>query len=69
MRIHNFPVDYREEYTDHVESVKERSIFKNDIGINGQSAIVVSDDVRARGKVSNYQKGMKNKGIKLRDGL
>lgn len=44
-------------------------MFNDDLDINGQSAIVVGDDVGACGIVSNYQKNILNKGIKLQDTL
>ena len=69
MRLHNFLVDYREEDSDSIPDETERSIFNEDMVDSGESAMVVGNGVGVRGNISNHEREMRLKGLKLRDKL
>ena len=69
MRLHNFLVDYREERSDSIPDETERVIFNGDMVDSGESAMVIDNDVGVCGNISNYDREMRLKGLKLREKL
>ena len=69
MRLQNFLVDYLEEHSDYIPDENERIIFNEDMVDSGESAMVVGNGVEVRGNISNHEREMRFKSLKLRDKL
>ena len=69
MRLHNFIIDYRDEHCNTDKEVTDRRMFTEDISNNGAMVMVVGDDQRHKGRISNDEKEYRLKGLQLRDRL
>ena len=69
MCLHNFLVDYQDEYCDKEKEANERRIFTEDIKNSGAMIMVVSNDVGITGRISNQEKINQHRGVQLRDKL
>ena len=69
MRLHNFLVDYRDEHSKEDNNVNERKIFREDILNSEATIMVVGNDNRAPGRLTNQDKYNRERGMLVRDKL
>ena len=69
IHLNNFLVDYRDEYVDKETIVNERQLCTEDINNSEAAVMVIVNDLRASGNISNIERIESLREMKLRNDI